>query len=423
MMFALVDVNSFYASCETVFRPDLYGRPVVVLSNNDGCVIARSREAKAVGITMGAPYFKIQQVIRQHGVIAFSSNYALYSDMSARVMTILEQLAPGIEIYSIDEAFLSLKDVQPSIALEEFGQFVRDHIRKLTGLNVGVGIAPSKTLAKLANHAAKLWHKTRGVVDLSNPERQRKLLALMPVAEVWGVGRRTAKKLEMMGITTALQLAEANPSLIRKNFSVVLERTVRELCGEACLAVTEFAPTKQQIICSRSFSERITEYQSMHEAVCSYAEKAAEKLRKEHQYCRYISTFIKTSPFATNETYYSNVASTRLTLPTLDSRDIISAALKCLAAIWRPGHRYLKAGIVLGEFSSHGIAQLGLFDECKPRINSEQLMATIDSINQSGKSKIAFIGQGINPEWQMKREMLSPAYTTRVTDIPIAIIR
>ncbi|MGE4799150.1 translesion error-prone DNA polymerase V subunit UmuC [Yersinia hibernica] len=422
-MFALVDVNSFYASCETVFRPDLYGRPVVVLSNNDGCVIARSREAKAVGITMGAPYFKIQQVIRQHGVIAFSSNYALYSDMSARVMTILEQLAPGIEIYSIDEAFLSLKDVQPSIALEEFGQFVRDHIRKLTGLNVGVGIAPSKTLAKLANHAAKLWHKTRGVVDLSNPERQRKLLALMPVAEVWGVGRRTAKKLEMMGITTALQLAEANPSLIRKNFSVVLERTVRELCGEACLAVTEFAPTKQQIICSRSFSERITEYQSMHEAVCSYAEKAAEKLRKEHQYCRYISTFIKTSPFATNETYYSNVASTRLTLPTLDSRDIISAALKCLAAIWRPGHRYLKAGIVLGEFSSHGIAQLGLFDECKPRINSEQLMATIDSINQSGKSKIAFIGQGINPEWQMKREMLSPAYTTRVTDIPIAIIR
>ncbi|MFQ6256737.1 translesion error-prone DNA polymerase V subunit UmuC [Yersinia enterocolitica] len=422
-MFALVDVNSFYASCETVFRPDLYGRPVVVLSNNDGCVIARSREAKEVGIPMGAPYFKIQQVMRQHGVIAFSSNYALYSDMSARVMTILEQLAPGIEIYSIDEAFLNLKGVQHSIALEEFGRYVRDQIRKLTGLNVGVGIAPSKTLAKLANHAAKLWHKTEGVVDLSSPVRQRKLLALMPVAEIWGVGRRTAKKLEMMGITTALQLSEASPPFIRKHFSVVLERTVRELRGEACLAVAEFAPTKQQIICSRSFSERITEYQNIREAVCSYAEKAAEKLRNEHQYCRHVSTFIKTSPFAPNERYYSNHASTYLTFPTLDSRDIIAAALKCLTIIWRPGHRYLKAGIVLGEFSSQGISQLGLFDESKPRINSEQLMAAIDKINQSGKSKIAFVGQGINQEWQMKREMLSPAYTTRVRDCPTAIIK
>lgn len=422
-MFALVDVNSFYASCETVFRPDLYGRPVVVLSNNDGCVIARSREAKVVGIPMGAPYFKIQQVIHQHRVVAFSSNYALYSDMSARVMTILEQLVPGIEIYSIDEAFLNLNGVQHCITLEEFGQGVRDKIRKLTGLNVGVGIAPSKTLAKLANHAAKLWHKTGGVVDLSNPIRQRKLLALMPAAQVWGVGQRTAKKLAVMGITTALQLSEASPTLIRKNFSVVLERTVRELRGEACLAVAEFAPTKQQIICSRSFSKRITEYQSMHEAVCSYAEKAAEKLRKEHQYCCHVSTFIKTSPFARNEVYYSNLASTRLNFPTVDSRDIIAAALKCLAAIWRPGHHYLKAGIMLGDFSNQGIAQLGLFDESKPYVNSELLMAAIDKINQSGKSKIAFIGQGVNQEWQMKREMLSPAYTTRIQDCPIAVIR
>lgn len=421
-MFALVDVNSFYASCETVFRPDLYGCPVVVLSNNDGCVIARNREAKAVGIPMGAPYFKIQPFMRQHNVIAFSSNYALYSDMSARVMTILEQLSPGIEIYSIDEAFLNLKGVQHSIVLEEFGQYVRDQVRKLTGLHVGVGIAPSKTLAKLANHAAKLWRKTGGVVDLSNPVRQRKLLALMSVSDVWGVGQRTAKKLEMMGITSALQLSEANTSLIRKNFSVVLERTVRELRGETCLMVAEFAPTKQQIICSRSFSTRITEYQNLHEAVCSYAEKAAEKLRKEHQYCCHVSTFIKTSPFAPNEVYYSNIASTHLTFPTLDSRDIIAAALKCLAAIWRPGHRYLKAGIILGDFSSQGIVQLGLFDESKPRVHSEQLMATIDKINQS-ECKIAFAGQGINQEWQMKRGMLSPAYTTRVKDYPIAVIR
>lgn len=325
-MFALVDVNSFYASCETVFRPDLYGRPVVVLSNNDGCVIARSREAKEVGIPMGAPYFKIQQFMRQHGVIAFSSNYALYSDMSARVMTILEQLAPGIEIYSIDEAFLNLKGVQHSIALEEFGRYVRDQIRNLTGLNVGVGIAPSKTLAKLANHAAKLWHKTEGVVDLSSPVRQRKLLALMPVAEIWGVGRRTAKKLEMMGITTALQLSEASPPFIRKHFSVVLERTVRELRGEACLAVAEFAPTKQQIICSRSFSERITEYQNIREAVCSYAEKAAEKLRKNCEKSINIAAMSRhlSKPAPLLQTRYITVI---MPAPTLPSRHWIHGIL------------------------------------------------------------------------------------------------
>jgi len=233
-MFALADVNSFYASCETVFRPDLQGRPVVVLSNNDGCVIARSAEAKKLGIKMGDPYFKMREQFERHNIVTFSSNYALYADMSTRVMTVLEEMAPVVEIYSIDEAFMNLQGVSNCKNLEEFGREVRAKVLKWTGLTVGVGIGPTKTLAKLANHAAKKWTKTEGVVDLSLLARQRKLMALVEVSDVWGVGRRISKKLNDMGIETALQLADAPTGLIRKHFSVVLERTVRELRGEPC---------------------------------------------------------------------------------------------------------------------------------------------------------------------------------------------
>lgn len=419
-MFALVDVNSFYASCETIFRPDLQGRPVVVLSNNDGCIIARSAEAKKLGIKMGDPYFKCKDYFRQQGVVCFSSNYELYADMSNRVMTTLEEMCPRVEIYSIDEAFCDLTGVRNCRVLEEFGRELKDTVYRNTRLPVGVGIAQTKTLAKLANHAAKTWKATGGVVDLSNVERQRKLMALLPVDEVWGVGRRISKKLEAMGIKTVLQLADTDIRFIRKHFNVVLERTVRELRGEPCLGLEEFAPVKQEIVCSRSFGQRISTYEEMRQAICLYASRAAEKLRGEHQYCRFISAFVKTSPFALNEPYYGNSTSVKLLTPTQDSRDIIAAATKCLDAIWRDGHRYQKAGVMLGDFYSQGVAQLNLFDDNAPRQNSEKLMEVLDHLNaKDGRGTLYFAGQGIQTAWQMKREMLSPRYTTRFSDLPV----
>lgn len=417
-MFALCDVNSFYASCETVFRPDLKGRPVVVLSNNDGCVIARSAEAKPF-VKMGEPYFKQKDMFRRHGIIAFSSNYELYADMSNRVMTTLEELSPRCEIYSIDEAFCDLTGVRNCRDLTDFGREIRETVLRRTHLTVGVGIAQTKTLAKLANHAAKQWQRqTGGVVDLSNLERQRKLMALLPVDEVWGVGRRISKKLESMGIDTVLKLADTDIRFIRKHFNVVLERTVRELRGEPCLGLEEFAPVKQEIVCSRSFGGRITEYHEMRQAICTYASRAAEKLRGEHQYCRFISAFVKTSPFSLNEPYYGNSASVKLLTPTQDSRDIITAATTCLDAIWRDGHRYQKAGVMLGDFYSQGVAQLNLFDDNAPRQNSEKLMEVLDHLNaKDGRGTLYFAGQGIQTAWQMKREMLSPRYTTRYSDL------
>ena len=419
-MFALVDVNSFYASCETVFRPDLKGKPVIVLSNNDGCVIARSAEAKKLNIGMGGPYFKIKDVLRRHNVHVFSSNYALYADMSLRVMTILEEMAPAVEIYSIDEAFMNLTGVRNCRVLEEFGREIQERIKRETHLAVGVGIAPTKTLAKLANHAAKKWSKTGGVLDISDLERQKKLMALVDVADVWGVGRRISKKLNAMGINTALDLSEQSTWVIRKHFNVVLERTVRELRGEPCLELEEFAPVKQQIVCSRSFAGRITEYADMREAVCNYAVRAAEKLRGERQYCRLIGVFIRTSPHAEGEMFYGNQAIIKVLTPTNDSRDIIRVATEALDRIWREGCRYMKAGVLLGDFYSQGVAQLDLFDDIQPQANSETLMRVIDGINQSGTGKLWFAGQGIQKSWAMKREMLSPAYTTRYADLPVA---
>lgn len=419
MMFALVDVNAFYASCESAFRPDLKGKPVVVLSNNDGCVIASNVEAKALGVNMGAPYFKQKDLFRRYGVFCFSSNYELYADMSSRVMSILEELSPHVEIYSIDEAFCDLTGVRNCRDLTDFGQEIRSTILQKTRLTVGVGIAQTKTLAKLANHAAKKWQEqTGGVVDLSNIERQRKLMAALPVDEVWGIGRRLGKKLDVMGIKTVLDLADTDIRFIRKHFSVVLERTVRELRGEPCLALEEFAPDKQEIICSRSFGEKLTDYNAMREAICTYASRAAEKLRREHQYCRFISTFIKTSPFALNEPYYGNSASIKLLTPTQDSRDIIAAATRSLDAVWREGLRYQKAGVMLGDFFSSGVAQLNLFDNNVPRRNSEKLMDLLDTLNaEKGKGTLYFAGQGIQQPWAMKRDMLSPRYTTRYSDL------
>ena len=417
-MFALVDVNSFYAACETVFRPDLQGKPVVVVSNNDGCVISRSAEAKALGIDMAAPYFKIKETLRRCGVTVFSSNYALYADLSARVMETLAEMSPQVEIYSIDEAFVDVTGISGCMTLDEFGHQVRKRIFQYTGLTVGVGIAPTKTLAKLANRAAKKWPATGGVVDLSSPVRQRKLLAALPVSDVWGVGRRIGKKLDLLGIKTALHLADSSLWVLRKHVNVVLERTARELRGEKCLGLEEYIPAKQQIICSRSFGYRITQYDEMRQAICTYAGRASEKLRQEKQFCCLISVFIRTSPHAEGEPYYGSQAATALTIPTHDTRDIIRAAIDALDRIWQPGCRYMKAGVMLADFYSSGVAQLDLFNPQTLKANSAELMAVVDRINRKGRGRIWFAGQGSEKPWAMKREMLSPGYTTRFSELP-----
>jgi len=299
-MFGLADVNSFYASCEALFRPDLRDKPVVVLSNNDGCVIARSAGAKKFGIKMGAPWFQIKTQDYAERVHVFSSNYALYHSLSTRVMTALEEMTPRVEQYSIDEMFLDLTGIDGCEDFEHFGRRLRAHVLATTGLTVGVGMGMTKTLSKSAQWASKEWKQFRGVLALTpgNPKRTETLLANQPVEEVWGVGRRIGKRLNVMGISNALQLARANPALIRKDFNVVLERTVRELNGESCIPIEELPPAKQQICCSRSFGERITSKVAMQQALCQYATRAAEKLRGERQFCRRVFVFIRTSPHA-----------------------------------------------------------------------------------------------------------------------------
>ena len=424
-MFGLADVNAFYASCETLFRPDLRDRPVVVLSNNDGCVIARSAEAKALGIKMGVPWFQIKTQDYPQQVHVFSSNYALYHSLSQRVMTTLEEIAPRVEQYSIDEMFLYLTGIDACEAFEPFGRRLRAAVLKATGLTVGIGMGPTKTLAKCAQWAGKEWRQFHGVLALTpeNPQRTTTLLANQPVEEVWGVGRRLSKRLNLMGIKTALDLSRTQPKFIRDNFSVVLERTVRELNGESCIPLDASPPAKQQIVCSRSFGERITSKQAMQQALCQYATRAAEKLRKEQQFCRHVSIFIRTSPHAANEVFYGNSAGEKLALPTQDTRDVIAIAMRALDRIWLEGRRYMKAGIMLDDFTPDGVSQLTLFDENRPRPDSAALMQVLDGINQSGMGTVWFAGQGINTEWKMKREMLSPAWTTRWEDIPVAHVR
>jgi len=421
-MFGLADVNSFYASCEALFRPDLRGKPVVVLSNNDGCVIARSKGAKALGIKMGVPWFQLKTQHFPEKVHIFSSNYGLYHSLSQRIMASLEEMTPRVEQYSIDEMFLDLTGIDGCEDFEHFGHRLRAHVLARTGLTIGAGIGPTKTLAKSAQWASKEWPQFRGVLALTpgNPKRTEALLMRQPVEEIWGVGRRIGKKLNLLGITNALELARAHSAFIRKNFSVALERTVRELNGEACIPLEEMPPAKQQIVCSRSFGSRITTKVAMQQALCQYATRAAEKLRGERQYCRHISVFVRTSPHAVGETFYGNTAGEKLTLPTQDTRDIIGVAMRALDRIWIDGHRYMKAGVMLDDFTPHGVSQLNLFDDNRPRANSAQLMQVLDGINQSGLGRVWFAGQGIDTEWKMKRDMLSPAWTTRWSDIPVA---
>ncbi|ORJ63434.1 translesion error-prone DNA polymerase V subunit UmuC [Geothermobacter hydrogeniphilus] len=414
-MFALVDCNNFYCSCERLFRPDLKQVPMVVLSNNDGCVVARSPEAKALGIGMGVPLFKVRDDIKRHGIRIFSSNYTLYGDISARVMQTLEQFTPRMEIYSIDEAFLDLSGIGK---LDDYGRQIRTTVKQHVGIPVSIGIAPTKTLAKLANSAAKRFRATRGVVELCDPRRQQRLLAITPASDIWGIGRNLTRVLQRRGVKTALDLARMEPHRARRLSSVTLERTVRELNGENCIALEEATP-KQQIVCSRSFGEKLTDNREVREAVCEFTARAAEKLRREKLLARMVSVFIRTSPFDETGTGYGNTATGTLPRPSSDTLEILHLVSRLFDMVWKNGGRYAKAGVMLGDFCSPDILQLDLFDTGTDHRRNDNLMRAVDSINRDGRGMIRFGGQRPRKDWFMRQEHLSPAYTTKWNCIPV----
>lgn len=421
-VFALVDCNNFYASCEKLFDPKLASKPVVVLSNNDGCVVARSAEVKALGIPMGVPWFKIQKEARQYGIVAFSSNYALYADMSNRVVEVLGQFTPNLEVYSIDESFLDLSGFNRDLV--EYGQEIRQRIQQWLGLAVCVGIAPSKTLAKLANHCAKKnLAGSGGVCDLTTMTQSQlsQLFAGIDVGEVWGVGSKIEARLANMGITTVLQLREADPDLIRSKFSVVLERTVRELRGVSCLDLEEVAPDKQQIMCSRSFGQYVYDRDQLEEVLASYVARAAEKLRKQASLAGALMVFIRTNPFSPKEPQYHRSMTIPLPEATADTRVMVSWALKVLRRIYRPGFAYQKAGVMLSELRPKTMAQASLFVDPETD-RGQRLMATLDVINQRwGRGSLRSAAEGMEKAWQMKRQRLSPSYTTEWQGLPMVI--
>ncbi len=417
---ALIDVNNFYVSCERVFNPKLKNKPIVVLSNNDGCAISRSNEVKELGIAMGAPWFKIQELVKQHGIVGLSSNYALYADMSNRVMSILRDFSPNQEVYSIDECFLDLTGIN-FVNLVEYGQTMRKRILDWTGLPVCVGIASSKTLAKLANHCAKKRSEFNGVCNFNalTDEALTTLLAGLPVGEVWGVVRKLSPKLNAIGIHTALDLKNADPHKIRQQFSVVMQKTVMELNGTVCIELEEIAPPKKQILSSRSFGHSVADYNSLAESITSYMSRAAEKLRKQSSCAGSVFVFIRTSPFKPDEPQYSNGLTIPLPIPTDDTRQLVKVALWGLKRIYRAGFRYAKAGVMLGELVSANQVQPDFFYKKNFEMGSNKLMGVLDHINQKmGRGSIKLASEGFKQPWRMKQGNKSPNYTTQWSDIP-----
>lgn len=365
---------------------------------------------------MCEPWFKIEKSYIKKGGIAFSSNYELYADVSSRVMQTLEYLSPKVEVYSIDEAFLDLTGLRN---YEEFGYQCRETIDRWVGVPVCVGIGPTKTLAKAANYGAKHYPATNGVVDLTDKGRRRKLMALMPVREVWGVGSRINRKLNSLGIETALDLAEVDTKLIKRKFSSVLERTVMELKGYPCIGLEQQPKTKKQIVVSRTFSKKVNDLDSISEAVSDYASRACEKLRREDQYCKMISVFMRTNYFRKQDKQYHGFRSYKLFSPTNDTRDILNATRQLTRQIFKTNINFIKAGVMLSDFYDEGVHQGDLFRMADKRINSKELMATIDKINNSGVGKITFASQGIKKKWSMRRLLKSPRYLTNWEEMPV----
>lgn len=412
---ALIDCNSFYASCERVFRPDLLRTPIVVLSNNDGCVIARSADAKPF-VKMGEPYFQIKHKLRQHGIVAFSSNYALYGDISERVMAVIEGMVPALEVYSIDEAFADISGMPGS--LEKLGRQIRAQVLQFTGIPTGVGIAPTKTLAKLANHAAKQWqHQTGGVVDIRDPARRDRLLKRMDVSEVWGIGHKMTARLAGMNIRTAWDLAQADTWMLRKNFSMMIEKTARELCGTPCLELVEGAPVKQEICCSRMFGKRLHELPPLREAVVTFATRACEKLRAQQSVCKQIRVSIRTGMFNPQEAKYAKGVLCELPYPTDDTRLIIRVAMAGLERVYRSGFAYSKAEVLLLGLCQRNQCSGDLFAAVQPSETS-QVMDVLDQINSKwGRGTIRPGRVQLAPDWGMRREMMSQSYTTRLDQL------
>lgn len=413
-VFALIDCNSFYASCERVFRPDLAKVPIVVLSNNDGCVIARSADAKP-WIKMGEPYFQIKHKLQQHGIVPFSSNYALYGDMSERVMTVIESLVPAVEVYSIDEAFADLTGIKD---LDSLGRQIRSRVLRCTGIPVGVGIAHTKTLAKLANHTAKrLQAQTGGVVNICDPHKRDWVLRNTDVAEVWGVGRRMKSHLDSMGIKTAMDLAKSDAWTLRKNFSVVIEKTARELAGTPCLELDEPNQPKQEICCSRMFGQRLKDRGPIREAVATYVQRAAEKLRAQQSLCKKIRVSIRTGMFNPEEAKYANGAVIDLPSPTDDVRLLTKAAVGALEHLFRTGFNYSKVEVLLMNLCQRGEYTDDLFAASQPS-EATKVMAVLDQINQRwGQGTLRSASVPVHPSWAMRREMMSQSYTTRLDQL------
>ncbi|NML84293.1 Y-family DNA polymerase [Polaromonas sp.] len=429
-MFALVDGNNFYVSCERVFRPSLAGQPVVVLSNNDGCAIARSNEAKSLGIAMGAPWFEIEHLAQSAGLVALSANFALYGDMSDRMMSVAAGMGPGQEIYSIDESFIDLAGVRGS--LQERGHKVRERILQWVGIPCGIGIGATKTLAKMANHIAKTAERKPGsypaslaqVCNLAElaPAALDEVLAATAVGEVWGVGQRIATQLNEAGVQTVLDLTRLDPATVRRRWSVVLERTVRELQGMSCIPL-ELAPAnKQEIACTRSFGYPVTSLNDLTEAITEFACRGAHKLRRQGSLANMVLVFIRTSPFR-HSPQYSCSMSIPLRRPSAHSAVIVSAALAGLRAIYRPGYQFAKAGVMLLELQANLVLQDELDLEPDEAPEQAGLMTALDALNQRygrGTVKLASAGLGGDRRlWSMKQERLTPGYTTCWADMPV----
>jgi DNA polymerase V len=415
-LFAIIDCNNFYVSCERVFKPHLENKPVVVLSNNDGCIISRSAEAKTLGIKMAEPYFKIAPLIKQHGVTAFSSNYALYGDLSSRVMGVISKFSPEVEIYSIDECFMHLSGFE-HIGVEKYARTIKETVKQWTGIPVSIGIAPTKTLAKLANFVAKKNPMAEGVFCFTDKVVTERFLKTIDVSEIWGVGRKYAKMLSSHGIKTAYDFSQAPDRWIRKNMSVLGLKTAYELRGESCIELEEQSEAKKGITVSRSFSSKLTSEEQLRQAIVNFVTKAAQKLRREKKQAKHINVFIRTNHFSPMDKQYSNHLGIALPYPTDFTPDLIEAAASTLSKIFREGYLYKKAGVMLTDFYDKCDKPKDMFD-IKNRIDNTNLMNALDKINaKHGSRTVFYAGSGIEQKWQPKSDLKSKCYTTSWNNI------
>lgn len=416
MVIALIDCNSFYAQCEMLFRPDLTGKPVCVLANNDGIIIARNNPVKALGVPMGAPYFKIKDYLKQEGVHVFSSNYSLYADISRRVMQTIHSQVPDIECYSIDECWADLSGVPGS--LEDLGFAIKAKVLRDVGMPVGMGISTTKTLAKLAQWASKTWPGTKGVVDLTAKDRQEKLLRIAPVGEVWGIGRKLGAHLDIMNIKTAWDLSQYDHKSLRKMFGVTVERTARELAGEVCLKMHQAPDLKQEIMKSCMFGQRVHLLDDLRQATASYTSVAAEKMRSQHSMCQQVSVSVQTGQHEDASRRYYNSIDVKLANPSDDTRILLRAALVGLERIFREGYAYSKCSVRLTRLHQRGEFTEDLF-AAPTSAGSDKIGAVMDTINlRYGRQAIHSARLKPDPEWQMRRDMLSPGYTSRWGELP-----